>query len=711
MSGSIDFEGIKKAALCNGRALLQKLIPGGKFRSLEYIALNPRRNDKTLGSFKINYRSGVWNDFATGDGGSDLISLVAYVRDIDQGAAARELADLLGVPFLQTDGDARPKARPNDINGCRHNGAAAANETPKVYRWDDDGPPKRDEELRRHVYWSAGRPVRMKIRMRDGGFVNWYRAFRNGVPIGWQAKKPADYIAIPYLSTALDPFDAELKADEVLWPEGEKDVDTLSRLNLPAFTFGGVGDGLPDGIGQYLKDRRVVILVDNDDPGRKHAQDKVQVAYDAGAASVRTVHFAELPPKEDVSYFIENGGTKDELQARMDAAPLSSPATVTREGQTRPSPPAGRQHWRERVVTAGELQTMTFPPVRHILPGYISEGATIIAGKPKIGKSWLILDLFLAATADRFTLGTLKPSQGDGLYLALEDSNRRLKHRMSKLWPAAEARWPHRLSLVTEWKRADEGGLDDIEEWCQNAANPMMVGIDTLEKFRPVQKGKAAAYSADYEAVSGLQKLASKYSIAIVISHHVRKMEADDPFDTVSGTLGLTGAADTIIILRRHAGAVTLHARGRDIEEVETALQFDRATCRWTILGAASEVLISNQRAAVLNALSGAGPDGLAVGEIMVATGSNRGAMDTMLFKMKQAGEIVRLKRATYALPQDRGKIGQKERCEEQASEKKGLNGNLSDLHDLTGPANLPPSDAIDLSIPDFLRRNAKGMS
>ena len=257
---------------------------------------------------------------------------------------------------------------------------------------------------------------------------------------------------------------------------------------------------------------------------------------------------------------------------------------------------------------------------------------------------------------------------------------------MARLWPSNEAEWPNRLALVTDWKRADEGGLDDIEEWCGFASDPVMVCIDTLEKFRPIQNGKSAAYSADYAAVAGLQKIASKHRIAIVINHHVRKMEADDPFDTVSGTLGLTGAADTIIILKRHAGAVTLHARGRDIEEMETALQFERATCRWTILGAAAEVHISNERAAVLGALAGAGAEGLAVSEIMAATGSrNRGATDTLLFKMREGGEINRVKRGIYALSQDAGKISKKERNGHQVTESIDEIGNLTDLTDLTG--------------------------
>src|SRR5579863_6376281 len=99
MTPLIDFDGINAAALRGGRSLAQDLIPGGKFRSLEYIVKNPCRNDNQAGSFSINYRTGVWKDFATDDGGADLISLVAYIRQCNQGEAARELSERLGVPL------------------------------------------------------------------------------------------------------------------------------------------------------------------------------------------------------------------------------------------------------------------------------------------------------------------------------------------------------------------------------------------------------------------------------------------------------------------------------------------------------------------------------------------------------------------------------------------------------------------------------------
>jgi len=94
---------------------------------------------------------------------------------------------------------------------------------------------------------SAACAMKIKIKFRGDRFTQWYRAFRDDVPIGWQAQRPDDYVDVPYFSATLNPFDPELQHelqhDEILWPEGEKDVQSLSKLGLPAFTFGGIGDG------------------------------------------------------------------------------------------------------------------------------------------------------------------------------------------------------------------------------------------------------------------------------------------------------------------------------------------------------------------------------------------------------------------------------------------------------------------------------------
>ena len=194
---------------------------------------------------------------------------------------------------------------------------------PKFFPWGDEGPPRRSNEIRRHVYSRNGSPVRIKVKSEPEGnypaYVNWYRVVDDG-KTGWQAKKPDDYVSIPYLG-AIDPFDPELAADRIYWPEGEKDCDTLGRRNWPAFTFGGTKD-LPENGAKFLAGRHVVILADNDEPGRECAEAKAALATEAGVASVRVVHFPELQPGGDVSDFLEAGGTEATLAQRVEGAAL-----------------------------------------------------------------------------------------------------------------------------------------------------------------------------------------------------------------------------------------------------------------------------------------------------------------------------------------------------------------------------------------------------
>jgi AAA domain len=358
--------------------------------------------------------------------------------------------------------------------------------------------------------------------------------------------------------------------------------------------------------------------------------------------------------------------------------------------------------WRKNAFSAATLQTMTFPPLKFILPGFVPEGATLLVSRPKLGKSWLVLDLAIATAAGRFTLGHMKPIQGEVLYLALEDGPRRLQRRLTKLLPTLRERWSSQLTFATEWPRADQGGLAQIEAWTLSAEAPRLVIVDTFAHFRKVPTGKAQLYADDYAAISDLQKLASKYSVGIVIVHHDRKAEADDVFDTVSGTLGLSAAADTILVMKRQAGAVTLFVRGRDIEESETALQFNKTTCKWSALGVAAEVYRSAERTRVLEALQD-GPK--RAKELMLeAELRNRNATDILLHKMVRDGQIIRAASGQYASPDKEGKTGKKERPEAQPPQTTEEKTNLSDLSNLSL---LPGSAAYDdcPEIPAPLRR------
>ena len=226
------------------------------------------------------------------------------------------------------------------------------------------------------------------------------------------------------------------------------------------------------------------------------------------------------------------------------------------------------------VFNAQGLNQMTFNPIKYVIHGYIVEGLTLFAGKPKIGKSWLLLHAAFAVAEGGYTLGNVQCEQGDVLYAALEDNQRRLQSRLTKLFGTKD--WPAKLHFTCEMPRLAEGGLDFIKTWIESVERPRLVIIDTLAMVRMPNRKDTSTYDADYAAVKELRDLALKYGIAIVLVHHLRKAEADDPFDTISGTLGLTGAPDTIMILSRDQNrGTTLRAKGRDLVEIEKAVRFD----------------------------------------------------------------------------------------------------------------------------------------
>ena len=181
-----------------------------------------------------------------------------------------------------------------------------------------------------------------------------------------------------------------------------------------------------------------------------------------------------------------------------------------------------------------ELEHAKLPVLKWICPDYICEGLTLFAGKPKIGKSWWALALALAAATGGEFLGIKLTVRGPVLYCGLEDGRRRMQNRVRKLLGVATG-WPAEFEVQHQLEAIDAGGVAEIEAWLDEHSNARLVIVDTLGKVRGQKNKTETEYQYDYRVVGALQELATKRAVAIILIHHVRKADADDVLDTVSG--------------------------------------------------------------------------------------------------------------------------------------------------------------------------------
>ncbi|MFE2532609.1 AAA family ATPase [Streptomyces sp. NPDC059371] len=266
-------------------------------------------------------------------------------------------------------------------------------------------------------------------------------------------------------------------------------------------------------------------------------------------------------------------------------------------------PPPKRERPRT-AWTADQLMAANFPEPKWAVPGILAEGVSLLAGPPKVGKSWLSLGLALAVAAGGQAFDSVPVQGGPVLYLALEDTPRRLQTRMGKLLGGQPA--PAGLTLVTECPPFPQGGTEAIAQWLDRNPDARMVVIDVFAKMRGQAPQGVSAYDADYVSVGYAKRLADHYGIAVVLVHHVRKAGSDDFLTEVSGTNGIAGAADATLVLKRARGQADgiLHVTGRDVDESEYALSFQAASGAWHLLdGPVSDHTVGDTRAAILRYL------------------------------------------------------------------------------------------------------------
>lgn len=205
----------------------------------------------------------------------------------------------------------------------------------------------------------------------------------------------------------------------------------------------------------------------------------------------------------------------------------------------------------DNSFTADWLMDQYFPPVRYVVDGVIPEGFCLLVAPPKFGKSWLVLGLGLAVSSGTPALGCIPTGKARPvLYAALEDGPRRLQSRIRALVPEQIA---DTLTFITKIGRNDifETLQAFVDQW--SGHEPVVI-LDTLGKAMPPAVSGESSYERDYRVGGMLKAIAdSAPGAAIVVVHHTRKADSVDFLDAVSGTQGLAGSADTIVVLSVNA--------------------------------------------------------------------------------------------------------------------------------------------------------------
>lgn len=257
------------------------------------------------------------------------------------------------------------------------------------------------------------------------------------------------------------------------------------------------------------------------------------------------------------------------------------------------------------------------------------------------------MNIALAVASGRNILGEQVTVPGDVLLLALEDNERRLQARLNLMLAGEIA--PSRLHLATVCPALDQGGLAAIRDWCRRLDNPRLIIVDVFARVRPRAQSGARLYEADYDSALPLKSLADELELGIIACTHTRKEPAAvDPFDSISATTGLAGAADSILILDRNSTGPTLYGRGRDMEEVEVALAFDRGTGTWRLIGEAGEVNRSNERNAIIAVLTAADQP-LGPKQIAERSGLAHASVKHLVRRLVLAGDLTKSARGTYS--------------------------------------------------------------
>ena len=233
------------------------------------------------------------------------------------------------------------------------------------------------------------------------------------------------------------------------------------------------------------------------------------------------------------------------------------------------------------TVSMTELFQTPYKSRPPIIEGLLYAGAYILAGAPKIGKSFLVAQIAYHVSTGK-KLWEYEAHQGTVLYLALEDDFQRIQRRMFKMYGVEDT--PN-LHFAVAARKIGNGLDEQLANFVQEHPDTKLIVIDTMQKIRELG-GEAYSYASDYEIIGKLKEFADRCGICVLTVHHTRKQPSGDAFEMISGTTGLLGCADGALLMRkekRTALEATVDVVGRDQQDQILYLKKDPETQIWDL--------------------------------------------------------------------------------------------------------------------------------
>lgn len=242
--------------------------------------------------------------------------------------------------------------------------------------------------------------------------------------------------------------------------------------------------------------------------------------------------------------------------------------------------------------TGEEILQMKLPHQSYIVEQILPTGLYLLAGKPKIGKSWFVLQLAISVSNGRDFLG-FKTTKSGVLYLSLEDTKHRIQSRLIDY----EEYDLDEVEFGLHAKTLNEGLMNDLGKYIHDNQSVRLIIIDTLQKVRDVNS-YGTTYGQDYKEINEFNHFVNTTGVSILLVHHLRKMKSEDPFEEISGTTGIAGAVDGMYVLnsdRSTQDDVSFIATGRDIEQFDMRLKFDKEIHQWEVIEKSLEAIVEDE--------------------------------------------------------------------------------------------------------------------